>query len=148
MAPSIPQPETSSTLPSPPFVPLIGIPNFRDIGGYPISSSPNLSVRRNYIFRCGEPTKASSEAIFKIQSLGVTHIYDLRSNPEIQKLQISGTGVTDWPGIERVYVPVFPEDAYDPVSMAVRHADYLSSDADVSIHCNAHQQAVTKSSRV
>src|SRR6266480_7255976 len=147
MASSVPHPETSSSLPSPPFVPLNGIPNFRDIGGYPISSSPHLSVRRNYIFRCGEPTKASPEAIAKIQSLGVTHIYDLRSKAEIQKLQLLGTGtvVTDWPGVERVYVPVFPEDAYDPVSMAVRHADYLSGDADVSTHCiYARQHAVTK----
>ena len=93
-------------------------------------------MRRNYIFRCGEPTKASPEAISKIQSLGVTHIYDLRSKPEIQKLQISGsgTGVTNWTGVERVHVPVFPDDAYDPVNMAVRHADYLSADANVSIY--------------
>jgi len=133
MASSAPHPEISSTLPSPPFVPLKGIPNFRDLGGYPISSSPYLSVRRNYIFRCAEPTKASPEAISRIQSLGVTHIYDLRSKPEIQKFQ-SGTGVTDWPGVERVYVPVFQDDTFDPISMAVKHADYLSGGDDASIH--------------
>jgi hypothetical protein len=111
-----------------------GIANFRDLGGYPIASNPNKSVRRNYIYRCAEPTKATEEDIAKIKSHGVTHIYDLRSNPEINKLQISGAAgvVTNWPGVERVYCPVFPEESYDPVSLAVRHADYHQGDAEVS----------------
>ena len=127
------KPETPATLPTPPFVTLSGIPNFRDLGGWPIASLPGHSVRRNYVFRCGEPTRATDEAVEKIRSLGIRHIFDLRSNPEIKQLKISGTsmGVTDWPGVERVYVPVFPEDAYDPVSMATRHADYQKGTKEV-----------------
>lgn len=127
-------PGTPTTLPSPPFVHLHGIPNFRDLGGWPISGKPGKSVRRNFIFRCGEPTRATEEDIKKIQSLGITHVFDLRSNPEIKKLQVTGVSngvVTSWPGIERVYSPVFPEQEYDPVSLAKRHAEYLTDKPEV-----------------
>lgn len=121
-----PNPETPTTLPSPPFVHLKGIPNFRDLGGSPIAGDGSVSVRRNYLFRCAEPTQASPEAIEKIRSLGITHIFDLRSLPEIEKHQVSNTGsrVVDWPGVERVFTPVFRDVGYDPVSLAKRHADY------------------------
>jgi hypothetical protein len=135
MASSVPNPTTPSSLPSPPFVSMGGIANFRDLGGYPIEGNPNQSVRRNYIFRCAEPTKATEEDIQKIKAQGITHIYDLRSNPEINKLQISGAAgtVTNWPGVERVYSPVFPEESYDPVSLALRHADYHEGNVEVGI---------------
>ncbi|CAK7201015.1 hypothetical protein SEUCBS139899_003716 [Sporothrix eucalyptigena] len=118
-------PETSTSLPSPPFVHLKGIPNFRDLGGYKVADS-DLVVRRGYIFRCGEPTSATPEAVDIIRRLGITYIYDLRSLPEIQKLQVASTGpkTVDWPGVTRVFTPVFREDSYDPVSLAKRHADY------------------------
>ncbi|OAA65862.1 protein tyrosine/serine phosphatase [Niveomyces insectorum RCEF 264] len=69
---------------------------------------------------------ATDEAVEKIRSLGVTHIYDLRSNTEIQKMQVSDSkaSVINWPGVERVSSPVFPEESYDPVSLAKRHAEY------------------------
>ncbi|KAF2102836.1 hypothetical protein NA57DRAFT_32723 [Rhizodiscina lignyota] len=123
---------TSSTLPSPPFVHVQGIPNFRDLGGWPISGEPNKSVRRNFIFRCGEPTRATDEDVEKIKSLGVTNVFDLRSKPEIEKHQVSGAAgiVTSWPGIERIYSPVFPEESYDPVSLVSRHADYQTSNSE------------------
>jgi hypothetical protein len=133
MAALNPNPETSSSLPSPPFVSMKGIANFRDLGGYTIASDQTKCVRPNFIYRCAEPTKATEEDIEKIKSLGITHIYDLRSDPEIKKLQISGSAgtVTDWPGVERVYCPVFPEESYDPVSLAVRHADYHEGTEEV-----------------
>lgn len=119
-------------LPSPPFLNIGGIYNFRDLGGYPIS--PTKSIRRGYIFRCAEPTNATEEGINKLQSLDVTHIYDLRSNPEIAKHQVSGSAgkVTAWPGVERVYCPVFPEDSYDPASLAVRYADFSNPNPEVT----------------
>ncbi|PGH26768.1 hypothetical protein AJ80_01532 [Polytolypa hystricis UAMH7299] len=85
-----------------------------------------IGLRRHYIYRCGEPTKATEETINKIRSLGVTHIFDLRSIPEIKQFQVSGSAgsVPNWPGVERVYCLVFLEDSYDPVSLARRHADY------------------------
>jgi hypothetical protein len=131
MATPGPIPQTTASLPSPPFVTMQGIANFRDLGGYAIASDPKKSVRMNYIFRCAEPTSATEQDITKINTeLKVTHIYDLRSNPEIEKLQVSGGKgkVVNWPGVERVYCPVFPETSYDPVSLAIRHADFHRGD--------------------
>lgn len=122
---------TPTTLPSPPFVHLDGIPNFRGIGGWPVPSGQ--SIRRNLVFRCGEPTRATDEDVKKIQSLGVTHVFDLRSNPEIQKLQelgVAGRAVIAWPGVERIHSPVFSEQAYDPVSLAARHAEHLTDNPE------------------
>lgn len=133
----MPNPETHPGLPSPPFIAMKAIPNFRDLGGYPIADSSSKSFRRNYIFRCGEPTKAVQEDIEKIQSLGITQIYDLRSRPEIEKHQVS-TSDDDvvrepyvWEGVERIHAPVFPEQSWDPVSMAVRQAEFQREDAEV-----------------
>jgi hypothetical protein len=114
-----------------------GIPNFRQVGGYPIGGHPNKSFRRGLLFRCAEPTKATSEDLKTIRSLGVTRIYDLRSKPEITKYQVSsvGSGTAgapySWEGVKRIYAPVFPEESWDPVSMAVRHKEYQREDAEV-----------------
>ncbi|KIW06408.1 uncharacterized protein PV09_02861 [Verruconis gallopava] len=125
-----PQPETPASLPSPPFVTMKGIPNFREVGGYPISNEPGKSLRRGLLFRCAEPTKATPEDLEVIRSLGINRIYDLRSMPEIRKHQVANVanGIAgapyEWEGIERVYAPVFPDESWDPVSMAVRHKEY------------------------
>ncbi|CAK7209419.1 hypothetical protein SBRCBS47491_000435 [Sporothrix bragantina] len=136
-------PETSTSLPSPPFVHLKGIPNFRDLGGYKVADSDAL-FRRGYIYRCGEPTSATPEAIEIIRGLGVNHIFDLRSLPEIQKMQVAGTGpkTVDWPGVTRVFTPVFREESYDPVSLAKRHADYQSEGSEGMV--NAYRAILTE----
>ncbi|EPE05323.1 tyrosine phosphatase [Ophiostoma piceae UAMH 11346] len=139
-----PNPETPTTLPSPPFVHLKGIPNFRDLGGSPIGDDGSVAVRRKYLFRCAEPTQASSEAVEKIRSLGITHIFDLRSLPEIERMQVSSTGsrVTEWPGVERVFTPVFRDVGYDPVSLAKRHADYQDERPEGMV--NAYRAILTQ----
>lgn len=115
-----------------------GIPNFRAVGGLPIANEPNKSFRSGFLFRCAEPTKATPEDLEKIRSLGINRIYDLRSIPEIKKHQIANIGNEtsgepySWEGVERVYAPVFPEESWDPVSMAIRHKEYQREDAEVS----------------
>jgi hypothetical protein len=142
MATAAPNPETPASLPSPPFIAMKAIPNFRELGGFPIQGEPNKSFRRGFLFRCAEPTRATSEDISKVKSLGITRIYDLRSMPEIRKHQVStiGSGTPGapyaWEGVERIYAPVFPEESWDPVSMAVRHKEYQKEDASVcTISC-------------
>jgi hypothetical protein len=122
------------SLPSPPFVEIAGIPNFRDLGGYPISSSSNHSIRREVIYRCAEPSKVTKDGIETMQRLGITHIYDLRSVPEIKRSEDAGRGgVTEWDGCKRVFVPVFRDQDYSPESLAVRLKDYASSDKEVCL---------------
>lgn len=70
-----------------------------------------------------------------MKTLHISSVYDLRSKPEIEKLQVSGPEavIKEWPGIKRVYNPVFPEESWDPVSLAARHADYQAGDAEVRL---------------
>lgn len=120
-------------LPSPPFIQVEGITNFRDLGGYPISASPNLSIRKGLIFRCGDPSKVTATGISTLQSLGITHTYDLRSINEIRKNTESGRGgVAEWDGCERVFVPIFKEEDYSPEGIAARFKDYSLGTAEVS----------------
>ncbi|KAG9244984.1 tyrosine phosphatase family-domain-containing protein [Calycina marina] len=112
-------------LPSPPFIEVNGIHNFRDLGGYPVASS-GKSVKRGIIFRCAEPTLVTSDGISTMQSLGITHCYDLRSSTEIQRNIDAGRGgVKEWEGCERVFVPVFRDQDYSPEKLAVRFKDYF-----------------------
>jgi hypothetical protein len=67
-----------------------------------------------------------------MQTLGVTHIYDLRSGPELQRNRDAGRGdVVEWDGCERVFVPVFRDADYSPEGLAVRLRHYASNDGEV-----------------
>lgn len=60
-----------------------------------------------------------------MNELGITHIYDLRSHNEIERSIAAGRGgVAEWDGCERVFVPVFPDQDYDPEALAVRFKNY------------------------
>lgn len=114
-------------LPSPPFITVEGIPNFRDLGGYPVSGSKSQSFRTGAVYRCGEPSQVTKNGISIMQQLGITHTYDLRSNNEIERNIAAGRGgVVEWEGCERVFVPVFSDKDYSPENLAVRYSHYLS----------------------
>lgn len=114
-------------LPSPPFITVEGIPNFRDLGGYPTSSSKSQSFRTGIVYRCGEPSQVTQDGISTMQQLGITHIYDLRSKNEIQRNIDAGRGgVVVWDGCERLFVPVFADKDYSPDQLAIRYSQYAS----------------------
>ncbi|CAD6443949.1 38062db6-ce87-42d9-9ac4-7bb3f2de0d0f [Sclerotinia trifoliorum] len=109
----------------PPFITVEGIPNFRDLGGYALASG-SQSVRLGVVYRCGEPQKVTKNGIATMQKLGITHIYDLRSQEELNKNVAAGRGgVVEWEGCQRVFAPVFLED-YSPERIAIRFRDYAS----------------------
>lgn len=117
----------NAVLASPPFVEVAGIYNFRDLGGYPLSNRPTHSVRRDLIYRCAEPSKVTEDGISTMQKLGITHIYDLRSNTEIERGEAAGRGgVVEWAGCTRVFAPVFTDQDYSPEKLAIRYKDYTS----------------------
>ncbi len=67
-----------------------------------------------------------------MQRLGITHIYDLRSNNEIERAQAAGRGgVVEWERCERVFVPVFTDKDYSPQNLAVRYKDYATIGTEV-----------------
>lgn len=119
-------------LPSPPFMDIEGISNFRDLGGYSISSAPRRSIRRNVIYRCAQPSRVTDRGIAALQELGITHVYDLRSENEVRRNESKGRGdVVDWANCRREFVPVFADKAYDPESVAIRYRNYASEGTEV-----------------
>ncbi|KAI1212813.1 protein-tyrosine phosphatase-like protein [Annulohypoxylon truncatum] len=134
-------------LPSPPFLVIPGLPNFRDIGGYPVGSSGLTSdsslprdssntkaVRRGLVYRSSEPSKVTEDGVLKLQSLGIGKVFDLRSAVEIEHgLHGNGNGdgwkVKEWDGARREFVPVFLDQDYSPEALALRYKNYSSESA-------------------
>ncbi|CAJ2503605.1 Uu.00g109990.m01.CDS01 [Anthostomella pinea] len=129
--------EADVPLPSPPFLSIPGLPNFRDAGGYPISPSTNTTgttgkpqiIRRNTIFRASEPSKLTPAGVTALQDLGIAKVYDLRSAVEIARGgaggdENQGFAVREWEGAERVFVPVFLDLDYSPEMLALRYRNY------------------------
>ncbi|KAI0130577.1 tyrosine phosphatase [Xylariales sp. AK1849] len=134
-----------SNIPSPPFISIEGLPNFRDIGGYPISSSPNKLIRRNLVFRSSEPSKVTEAGILKLQSLEITDVYDLRSRQELEKDARSGAGrqPKEWEGARRVFAPVFLDLDYSPEAIALRFVNYAGESSEPQGFVQAYRDILT-----
>ncbi|KAK2064885.1 tyrosine phosphatase [Colletotrichum caudatum] len=125
-------PKAKAKLPSPPFHAIPGLPNFRDAGGYPIDAQPGYILRPGIIFRSAEPSRLTDDGVTRLQDLGITHVYDLRSTIELKRLAQAGTScdVREWPGAQRVFVPVFLDQDYGPEAIALRYRNYSSDSTD------------------
>ncbi|KAI0805464.1 tyrosine phosphatase [Xylaria sp. FL0064] len=131
---------TPSGLPCPPFVSVPGLPNFRDAGGYEVTSeSPSNTppegkrrakiFRRGILFRSSEPSRLTDTGAAQLsQQLGIKLVYDLRSAVEIARSVDSGLGfpLREWEGSERKFVPVFLDQDYSPEALALRYKNYAS----------------------
>jgi protein tyrosine/serine phosphatase len=120
-----------TNLPSPPFIHVEGVHNFRELGGYPCSS-PGTSLRRNYLFRCAtldQIIPAGQETV--TQKLNIYYVYDLRSQPELNSiLRTAGANCLEIPGITRHFVPVYKEEDYSPAALGEKYAMYTAPDED------------------
>jgi len=147
-----------SALPTPPFIDVDGIPNFRDMGGYLTATSylttpsissanPTLTMfRRGLLYRCANPqhlTSTGNETL--TNKLNIKHIFDLRSAPEVKKLSASLPDLctTDAPtnphslalqpqGVTRHFTPVYVEEDYGPVALATKLKWYTTSASSTS----------------
>lgn len=138
-------------LPSPPFIEVEGISNFRDIGGYPVQSpsdSPGgratRSIRRGLIFRSGEPTRLTRSGMQKLQSMGVTTIFDLRSAAEALK-DVHAIIESDGSRIERISAPIFAaeDDEDDDDEEEEDERDVRRGKKEVSQTQKTHEAADT-----
>ncbi|TQN66577.1 Tyrosine-protein phosphatase [Colletotrichum shisoi] len=123
------EPKVRIKLPSPPFHAIPGLPNFRDAGGYPINAQPGRILKPGVVFRSAEPSRLTDDGVACLQDLGITHVYDLRSAIELKRLALAGANcdVREWPGAQRVFVPVFRDQDYGPEAIALRYRNYSSN---------------------
>lgn len=112
-----------------PFHPVPGLPNFRDLAGrpLPIHSRPGYTIKPGLVFRSAEPSRLTEDGISALQDLKISHVYDLRSRNEIERY---ATGTREWPGAERVFVPVFLDEDYSPEAIAVRFRNYTAEGSE------------------
>ncbi|KAH9943222.1 protein-tyrosine phosphatase-like protein [Epithele typhae] len=88
----------SDRLSRPPFVTLPGVVNVRDLGSYP-TECPGYITKPGLIYRSGEVSFITEEGKQRLRDLGITTVYDLRSDTEMEKYE------TPIPTIEGVQVP-------------------------------------------
>lgn len=148
-----------SHLPTPPFIDIDGVPNFRDIGGYltaasffsantPSTTTPTM-VRKNLLYRCAHPQLLTDQGVDTLATLGIKHIFDLRSAPEVKKLSatLPATSGTDAPtnphstalqpnGLTRHFTPVYQEEDYGPVALATKLSWYTSAQTNGKLPYN------------
>ena len=115
---------------SSPFVSIDGIFNFRDIGGYPSFKDHNLSVRHGHVFRCANPGRVTQKGIQQLRGLGITKIFDLRSDKEIERTADFGA-IIKIVGIERVNVSVYVGDEYPSHQSIQNLENYVSANRHV-----------------
>lgn len=78
----------------PPFIYTPSLANLRDAGGLPVLSGDKLVVKRGILYRAADPSFVTEEELaFLHGELGITHIYDLRSEPEFER---QGDALIEW----------------------------------------------------
>jgi hypothetical protein len=111
-----------------PFHHIPGLSNFRDIGGWPIVSSPPKHVRKGVLYRGSDTNRITPDGEAKLRALGVTKDFDLRSKQQIEK----AGGFREIDGVERVWAPVFAAEAYTDEEARRRYELYAGDGTDVS----------------
>ncbi|RDX53855.1 hypothetical protein OH76DRAFT_1375137 [Lentinus brumalis] len=106
----------------PPFVTISGVVNVRDLGSYP-TGQPGFITKPGLVYRAGEVSHITEEGVRQLRDLGVTTVYDLRSETEMHKYE---TPIPTIEGVEVVHVPVFKTEDYSPEAMAKRFELYAS----------------------
>lgn len=123
-----------TNLPSPPFIPVEGVPNFRELGGYDCASDSTSAVvlRRHYLFRCATLAQITPQGTHTLtHDLNINTLYDLRSQPEINSvLKTAGPAGLEVAGVTRHFTPVYKDEDYSPVALARKYAMYTAPDED------------------
>lgn len=85
-----------------PLMNVEGVYNFRDIAAH----SRHLALRTGFIFHSAQPYGATATGIEQMRVLGITTIFDLRADAEIEETARL-TPLREIEGLNRVSAPVF-----------------------------------------
>ncbi|KAI8932200.1 hypothetical protein NX059_011080 [Plenodomus lindquistii] len=120
-----------------PFFPIPNINNLRDAA---VSlSTPNGPLRQRLLFRSAEVSKLDRSGWNTVHDLGVAHVFDLRSAPEVEKDGLSVVDPSIQPtwlramqdaGIQRTWASVFKETDYSPEGIAERYQKYMQNSVE------------------
>jgi len=113
----------ADVLSRPPFVKISGVTNVRDLGSYPSITHPGKMVKPQLLFRSAEVSGITEDGKAELKALGITKVFDLRSDTEIQKYN---SPLPDIEGVEVLHTPVFRTEDYSPEMMAKRFQLYAS----------------------
>ncbi|CAO2654093.1 Nn.00g108260.m01.CDS01 [Neocucurbitaria sp. VM-36] len=135
--------QANPPLPQPPFFSIPNINNLRDATLFPLTTSSGSPLRPGILFRSAEVSKLDTSGWTSLYSLGISHVFDLRSQPEVDKgweglVGKKGPDGRDvrpgWmesmegAGVKRKFVPVFQESDYSPERLAERYVKYMDED--------------------
>jgi protein-tyrosine phosphatase len=111
------------------YIAFEAIHNFRDIGGY--AAGEGRRIRRGLVYRSASPHQASAADRERLRTLGIRHIFDLRSEPEAAE-----QGQADFSDIGAVvhHIPVFRDLDTSPLAIAARARMYGTDFADAYMH--------------
>ena len=116
-----------------PFHIVPGLSNFRDIGGWPISSTSH--VRKGVVYRGSDTNRVTPDGEKKLRELGVRTDFDLRSTQQIQKTG----GYKEIDGIDRKWLPVFEDEQYTEEAAKKRYELYAGEGTNVQSPPNFSQ---------
>ena len=144
----MPSPD-NPTLPSPPFY--THIPNINNLrlATYSLTTVSGATLRPGILFRSAEVAKLDTAGWTAVRDIGIAHVFDLRSLPEVEKGwagivgdDVNGNGkgkgegdfrpgwiqAMEEAGVKRTWTPVFEERDYSPERLAERYANYMDED--------------------
>ncbi|KAF8471337.1 protein-tyrosine phosphatase-like protein, partial [Russula ochroleuca] len=112
----------ADVLSKPPFVTIDGVCNVRDLGMVPVAGGEHVT-RSGFMYRSGELAGVTQHGKGQLRDLGVTTIFDLRSDAEIAKYDSPTPQIA---GVTVFRAPVFTKEDYSPERMAQRFQLYAS----------------------
>lgn len=91
--------------------PKIGLFNFRSIGEYKADETLPLTTRNDIVFRCANPGRGTPKGKQRFRGLGITTVFDLRSDTEIE-LTVNFAPIVQIIGLSRLRAPIFGDVQY------------------------------------
>ncbi|CAG5186661.1 uncharacterized protein ALTATR162_LOCUS11660 [Alternaria atra] len=132
--------QSNPPLSTPPFYTHINNINNLRLATHSLTTKSGSALRPNILFRSAEVSKLDVDGWKAVHQLGVGHVFDLRSKPEVDKgwagiIGKDANGKDDvrpgWiqameeAGVKRTWTPVFEESDYSPERLAERYSKYM-----------------------
>ncbi|KAF2015642.1 hypothetical protein BU24DRAFT_421940 [Aaosphaeria arxii CBS 175.79] len=139
----------AAELPQPPFYAIKNIDNLRDAALFPggLNTTSGGKIREGVLYRSADPSKLDKDGWSSLRQIGVAHLFDLRSLPELEKgykgvgqeeLPKDANGDSRYPwidtleaaGLNRTWTPVFKAEDYSPERLVERYIKYMDKNVE------------------